>query len=143
MPKITDNATATTRYDFDVPIHQAEEEDDEDLELSEEMEREIERKANNIQPYQEPIETINLGTEEDPKEIKLRAMLEKSVKDRLIKLLHEYVDIFAWSYRDIPGLGTDIVVHRLPLKEGCSQVSQKLRRTHPDMSSRIREEVLK
>ena len=143
MPKITDNATAMTQYDFDVPIHQAEEEDDEDLELSEEMAREIERKANSIQPYQEPIETINLGTEGDPKEIKLGAMLEQSVKDRLIKLLQEYIDIFAWSYRDMPGLDTDIVVHRLPLKEGCSLVRQKLRRTHPDMSRKIREEVLK
>ena len=70
-------------------------------------------------------------------------MLEQSVKERLIKLLHEYVDIFAWSYRDMPGLDTDIVVHILPLKEGCSPVRQKLRRTHPDMSIKIREEVLK
>ena len=46
MSKITDNTTATTRYDFDVPIYQAEEEDDEDLELSKEMAREIEKKAN-------------------------------------------------------------------------------------------------
>ena len=62
MPKITGNTTATTRYDFDVPIHQAKEEDAEDLEISKEMAREIEQKANIIQPYQEPIETINLGT---------------------------------------------------------------------------------
>ena len=47
MPKITDNVTATTRYDFDAPINQAEEKDDKDLELSEEMEREIEQKADN------------------------------------------------------------------------------------------------
>ena len=41
------------------------------------------------------------------------------------------------------GLDTDIVVHKLPLKEGCSPVRQKLRRTHPDTSNKIREEVLK
>ena len=40
------------------------------------MAREIEQKADNIQPYQEAIETINLGAREDPKEIKLGAMLE-------------------------------------------------------------------
>ena len=101
------------------------------------MKREIERKADNIQPYQEAVETINLGTEEDPKEIKLWARLEQSVKEGLIKLLHEYMDIFAWSYRDMPGLDTDIVVHILPLKEGCSPVRKKLRRTRPDMSSKI------
>ena len=43
-------------------MNQVEEEGDEDLELSEEMAREIERKGENIQPYQEAIETINLGT---------------------------------------------------------------------------------
>ena len=42
MPKATDNVTATTRYNFDAPINQAKEEDEEYLELSEEMEREIE-----------------------------------------------------------------------------------------------------
>ena len=41
MPKTTDNATATTRYNFDAPINQAKEEDDKDLELSEKMAREI------------------------------------------------------------------------------------------------------
>ena len=62
MSKTTDNVTAVTRYNFDAPINQAEEEGDEDLEISEEMEREIKKKADNIQPYQEAIETINLGT---------------------------------------------------------------------------------
>ena len=86
----------------------------------------MEQKDGSIQPYQESIETINLGTYEDPKEIKLGATLEESVKERLIKLLHEYVDIFVWSYRDMPGLDTDIMVHRSSLKEGCSPVKQKL-----------------
>ena len=122
MPKNIDKVTAAIRYDFDAPINQAEEDDDEDLELSEELAREIDKKADNIQLYQELIETINLGTEEDPKEIKLRTILEESVKEKLIKILHEYVDIFAWSDRDMPQLNIDIVVHRLPLKEGCSPV---------------------
>ncbi|XP_058784970.1 uncharacterized protein LOC131659861 [Vicia villosa] len=37
----------------------------------------------------------------------------------------------------------DIVVHRLPLKEGCTPVRQKRRRVRPDMDNKIREEVLK
>ena len=36
MPKTTDNVTTATRYNFDAPINKAEEEDDEDLEISEE-----------------------------------------------------------------------------------------------------------
>ncbi|KAI5434870.1 hypothetical protein KIW84_021624 [Lathyrus oleraceus] len=36
---------------------------------------------------------------------------------------------------------SEIVEHRLPLKPECSSVKQKLRRTHPDMAVKIREEV--
>ena len=72
MPKTTNISTAATRYNFDAPINQAKEENDKYLELSEKMAREIKRKANNTQPYQEAIKTFNLSTTKDPKETKLR-----------------------------------------------------------------------
>ena len=37
---------------------------------------------------------INLGSEEDPKEVKIGALLHLEVNRRLIELLKEYVDIF-------------------------------------------------
>ncbi|MCI40683.1 RNA-directed DNA polymerase (Reverse transcriptase), partial [Trifolium medium] len=43
----------------------------------------------------------------------------------------------------MPGLDTDIVVHRLPLRPECLPVKQKLRRTRPDMALKIREKVRK
>ena len=60
---------------------------------------------------------MNLGTEKDRKEVKIGVNLEPSVKQRLIQMLRDYVEIFAGSYEDMPGLDTDIVVHRLPTKE--------------------------
>ena len=71
-----------------------------------------------IQPHEEPVEVVNLGTEADRKEVKIDANLEGNVKNRLIQMLHKYVEVFAWSYEDIPGFDTDIVVHRLTMKEG-------------------------
>ena len=38
------------------------------------------------------------------------------MKEELIALLKEFKEIFAWSYQDMPGLGTKIVVHRIPIK---------------------------
>lgn len=64
-----------------------------------------------IQPHQEDIKVINLGTNEDKKEVNIGATLQDEVNTRLIELLHEYADVFSWSYQDIPGLDTDIVVH--------------------------------
>ena len=43
----------------------------------------------------------------------------------------------------MPGLNSEIVEHRLPLKPECPPVKQKLRRTHPDMTVTIKEEVQK
>ena len=64
----------------------------------------LECKESTIQPYKEPLEMINLGSEEDPKEVKIGALLHPDVKHKLIKFLKEYVDIFSWYYRDIPGV---------------------------------------
>jgi hypothetical protein len=131
------------QHDFDCPIYQAEDEVGEDCELPEELARLLRQEEKVIQPHQEDVEVINLGTEEDKREVRVGAALQDTVKTRLIELLHEYDDVFAWSYQDMPGLDTDIVTHKLPLKEECPAVKQKLRRTRPDMDLKIREEVRK
>ncbi|KAA3485074.1 RNA-directed DNA polymerase (Reverse transcriptase), Ribonuclease H [Gossypium australe] len=53
------------------------------------------------------------------------------------------IDVFAWSYQDMPGLSTNIVVHRLPIREECKSIQQKLRRMRPDILLKIKEEVKK
>ena len=60
-----------------------------------------------------------MGTEGDKKEVNIGTNLEDSVKSRLVHMLHDYVGIFSWSYKDMPWMDTAIVVHRLPMKEGC------------------------
>ncbi|KAA3460439.1 hypothetical protein EPI10_027100 [Gossypium australe] len=43
----------------------------------------------------------------------------------------------------MPRLSTDIAVHRIPVKEECKPVQQKLRTMRPDVAVKIREEVKK
>ena len=73
-------------------------------------------------PQQEVTEAINLGTEEERREVKIETTLSPTIKERLIDMLREYSDVFAWSYQDMPGLDIDIVVHRMPLREECAPV---------------------
>ena len=54
-----------------------------------------------------------MGTESDQKEIRIGANLESNVKSHLVQMLRDYVEVFAWSYEDMPGLDTDIVLHHL------------------------------
>ncbi|XP_039688638.1 uncharacterized protein [Medicago truncatula] len=115
----------------------------EDEEIPDELQWRLEQERKAIQPHKEEIELINLGTKDDKKEIKIGASLEASVKKKIIELLREYDDIFARSYKDMSGLDHDVVEHRLPLKPECPPVKQKLRRSHPDMALKIKEEVRK
>lgn len=129
-----DNSSTIANYNFENPIYQAEDGKDEDCEVPVEISRLLQQEEKAIQPHEEPIEVVNLGTEENRKEVKIGAELEDGVKSRLIQMLRDYVEIFAWSYEDMPGLDTDIVVHHLPVKEDCRPKKQKVRRMRPEMS---------
>ncbi|KAI5436220.1 hypothetical protein KIW84_022621 [Lathyrus oleraceus] len=126
---------------FEFPVFEAEEESDE--EVSDELSLLLEHEEKVIQPFEEQIELVNLGSEDDVKEVKIGSRLCHEVKKGLIDLLREYSDVFAWSYQDMTGLDSEIVEHRLLLKPECPPVKQKLRRTHPDMVVKIKEEVQK
>ena len=96
-----------------------------------------------ILPHQEVTEAINLGTEEERREVKIGTTLSPTIREKLIDLLQKYSDVFVWSNQDMPGLDTDIVVHCLPLREECAPVKQKLRRVKPKMLIKIKKEVKK
>uniref|UniRef100_A0A2N9I0Q7 Reverse transcriptase domain-containing protein n=1 Tax=Fagus sylvatica TaxID=28930 RepID=A0A2N9I0Q7_FAGSY len=64
---------------------------------------------------------------EEPREVKIGTRCAAEQKEALIALLREFHEIFAWSYQDMPGLDTDIVVHKIPLKPECKPVKQALR----------------
>lgn len=59
---------------------------------------------------------MNMGSDEVRREVKIGVSLAEHVHSELIKLLCEYVDVFSWSYQDMPELDTNIFEHRLPLK---------------------------
>ncbi|RDX68156.1 Retrovirus-related Pol polyprotein, partial [Mucuna pruriens] len=65
------------------------------------------------------------------------------LRSKLIELLKEYVDVFAWSYQDMSGLDREIVEHKLPLLPGSILVRQQLRRMRPKIALKIKEEVEK
>ena len=77
----------------------------------------VEQDERQILPHQEITEAINIGTEEERKKVNIGTTLSSAIRKELIDLLQDYNDVFAWSYQDMPGLDTEIVVHRLPLRE--------------------------
>ncbi|KAH7839844.1 hypothetical protein Vadar_009567 [Vaccinium darrowii] len=56
---------------------------------------------------QDPLEEVNLGSEDHPKPIYVSQRLPEVVKNAYIDLLHEYKDCFAWEYEDMPGCNSE------------------------------------
>ena len=89
------NDSAMAFCDYENLIYQAENEGEEDCEVPGELVMLLQQEERTIQPHEEPVDTINLATEEDKREVKVGANLEPSVKECLIQLLDKYVEIFA------------------------------------------------
>ena len=53
---------------------------------------------------QDPLTKINLGTEDEPKTIKVSSLLAKGDRNWLIDLIKQYKDCFAWDNYEVPGL---------------------------------------
>ncbi|XP_012458310.2 uncharacterized protein LOC105779109 [Gossypium raimondii] len=115
-------------------------EDDQDSVLSPNLLRMVEEEKKQILPYEESVEVVIL---EEGRSVKIGAGITEETRQDLVELLQEFKDVFAWSYQDMPGLSTDIMVHRLPIKEECRPIQQKLRRMRPDVLLKIKEEVKK
>uniref|UniRef100_A0A2N9HPP3 Uncharacterized protein n=1 Tax=Fagus sylvatica TaxID=28930 RepID=A0A2N9HPP3_FAGSY len=104
----------------------------------------LERQDEGSKPNIEELEIVNLADKgEEPREVKIGTRCAAEQKEALIALLREFHEIFAWSYQDMPGLDTDIVVHKIPLKPECKPVKQALRRMKPEVILKIKEEVEK
>ncbi|PKI45005.1 hypothetical protein CRG98_034612 [Punica granatum] len=80
---------------------------------------EIEKSLRRLEDRQltslEPTEEINVGTEDEPRTLKIGTGLDPTQRARMIDFLTRCQEVFAWSYADMPGLGPSIVKHFLPL----------------------------
>ncbi|KAM0974948.1 hypothetical protein ACFX2C_018052 [Malus domestica] len=90
---------------------------------------------------QDPLEVIDLGTEEDPRPIQIRGLLGVDDQAKIIYLLQEFKDCFAWHYTEMPGLDPTLVEHRMPIKEGYKPIKQAPRRMSKEIEEKVKEEI--
>eukprot|EP00261_Vitis_vinifera_P024444 XP_010656732.1 PREDICTED: uncharacterized protein LOC104880757 [Vitis vinifera] len=96
-----------------------------------------------VTPISGSTELIDFRAFDQPREIRIDSSLSPDERSRLIDLLRSYLDVFAWSYEDMPGLNPSIVQHRLPILPHARPVKQKLRRLHPQWSLQVKEKIQK
>ena len=94
-------------------------------------------------PTEDSVQKIDLGTPDNPRLV----FISKNIKDEelpeYVSFLREFVDCFAWSYAEMPGLDPKIAVHKLNLQENVKPIKQGQRRFHPDVMDKIEQEVQK
>ncbi len=56
-----------------------------------------------------------MGTKENVQQVKANFTLEPVVTKKLIELLKEFKDVFAWTYKDLKGIPPKVAQHRTEL----------------------------
>lgn len=74
----------------------------------------FERQGNRTLPLVDNLQEINLRFEASPKIVKVATPSTLKLGHDLVCLLQEFINIFAWTYEDMPGLDTNLAVHKLP-----------------------------
>lgn len=59
---------------------------------------------------------INIGLDDDPKNVYISVTCTDDEKEQFIALFKEFKDIFAWSYADLKGFDPSIIKHVIPIK---------------------------
>ena len=89
----------------------------------------------------DPLEEVDIGDGSIPRPTFINKNMIADYKAKVIELLKQYVDCFAWEYHEMPGLSRELVEHRLPIKPGFRPHKQPPRRFNPNVYDRIKEEI--
>ncbi|PNY08742.1 hypothetical protein L195_g005274 [Trifolium pratense] len=90
---------------------------------------------------QDPLEEIDIGDGSIKRPTYISANIPKELHAKLVELLKEFKDCFAWDYNKMPGLSRNLVEHRLPIRPDKEPVKQSPRRFALEILSKIKEEI--
>jgi hypothetical protein len=62
---------------------------------------------------------FNIGTEMDPRAVKIGKGTTKKERKEILNLIREFRDIFAWNYDELKAYRGDVIQHAIPLIEGA------------------------
>ena len=69
--------------------------------------------------------------------------MTKESRDKYIKLMKEFYDVFAWSYDDLKVYDPGAIKHTIPIKRNGKPFKKKLRRMNPLLFPLIEKEIRK
>lgn len=91
----------------------------------------------------EEIENVVLNPRFPDCAVQVGATLPTEIKAKVISLLRQYQQVFAWGPEDMPGVSPDLITHRLNVDPRVKPIQQKRRNFAPERSQAVTEEVIK
>ena len=89
---------------------------------------------------------VNIGTDQNPKLIKIGKGTSQKERNELINLVKEYRDVFSFTYDELKAYREDVFQHTIPLKPELKEVKpfrQKLRQINPKIAPIVKKELEK
>jgi ribonuclease HI len=83
---------------------------------------------------------FNTGTEIDPRMVKIGKGTTEKERSKILALIREFKDTFAWNYDELKAYRGDVIQHAIPLVEGAKPFRQKLRHINPKLAGQIQKE---
>ncbi|XP_057452760.1 uncharacterized protein LOC130744605 [Lotus japonicus] len=75
--------------------------------------------------------------------LKIGSTLSKEQEDRLVELLKNNLDLFAWTIKDVPGIDPNVISHHLSIRPGAKPVIQARRRMGEERDKAVQIETQK
>lgn len=92
---------------------------------------------------EDAMKDVNLGETKELWNVKINKFLEGEFREKLLKLLKEYKDMFAWSYKDMPCINHEFYRHKIDLKEDVKLIQRHQYRINPNYAKKVKEEINK
>ena len=96
-----------------------------------------------VAPSDAEVEECNIGIEKEPKVIKISKNLTKENKEKYIKLMKFFYDVFSWSYDDLKVYDPGVIQHTISIQINVNPFKKKLRRMNPLLLPLNKKEIRK
>ncbi|XP_057417975.1 uncharacterized protein LOC130712123 [Lotus japonicus] len=75
--------------------------------------------------------------------LKIGSTLSKEQEDRLVELLKNNLDLFAWTIKDVPGIEPNVISHHLSIQQGAKPIVHARRRMGEEKDKAVQIETQK
>jgi hypothetical protein len=96
-----------------------------------------------VSPNESEVDDFNIGNDKEPKIVKVSKSLSSKDKNKYLKLLRQFLDVFSWIYEDLKVYDKGIIQHTIAIIENQKPFRQKLRRINPLFFPLIEKEIKK